>query len=171
MKDFTIYHVPSLKKVGCTCNFKRSCRERYAGLQVAVLEIVPVEKGPKYAGDIEWFYATKFGYKRRGHYLNTWDFKMTKRQRQLFGSLGHLGWSPEGRKKVLEASKWKGPKGVGAPGMSAKTKIRIAKKGAKANGRSPNNFFRRELTCPHCNLTSTNGATMRRWHFDNCHAI
>jgi hypothetical protein len=170
MKDFTIYHVPSLKKIGCTRNFKKRCRERYPGLCVIVLETIPAKRGPKYAGDVEWAYATKFGYKRRGHYLNTWDFKITKQQRRLFAAQGHLGWTPEGRERIFEASKQKGPKGVGAPGMGAETKARIAKAGAKAAVNSPNHPNNRRLTCPHCGRTSNIGA-MKRWHFNNCRLI
>jgi len=111
MKDFTIYRVPSLKKVGCSRNFKKSCRERYSGRRVVVLEIVPAKFGPKYAGNIEWAYAVKFGYKRHSHYLNTWDFKLTKRQRSIFGSMSpNLFNSNTGRK----TARWKGRKGFAA---------------------------------------------------------
>jgi|SRR5215831_8453352 len=164
MKDFTIYRVPSLKKVGCTRNFKKSCRERYPKRRVIILEIVPAKKGPKHAGDVEWKYAVKFGYKRRGHYLNTWDFKLTKKQRRRFAKLGRNNWTPEGAERIRNAGKWRGPKGVGAPGMSDKTKKRIARLGAIANGASPNNYFRQMIKCPHCGV-KVKGASMR-WH--NC---
>ncbi len=167
-RDFTIYHVPDLKKVGCTRNFKKRCWERYRGLAVVVLEIIAASKGAEYAGDVEWDYADKFGYKRRSHYTNTWDFKLTISQRREYGALGSKGHSAEGRLRLVEAGKRNVPKGVAR--MDPEKAAEIAAKGAAANGRSPNNAFRQKLTCPTCGMIGNTG-NMKRFHFDNCRGL
>lgn len=163
--DFTIYHVPSLRKVGCTRNFEKSYHERYSGRAVFVLQTIPSFMGPKFAGDIEWNFADLFGYKKRSHYTNTWDFKLTKEQRRKFGALGAGGHTPEGRARVIAAGRLKVPKGFAT--MDADLARSISREAGKIAARSPNHPNSRRVTCPHCSLTTTLPGA-KRWHFDNC---
>jgi len=169
MLDFIIYHLPG-EKVGCTTRLKKRSKEGYGGRELIILERISAACGPQFAGDVEWAYAEWFGYNKSAHYTNTWAFKLSSEQRKQFAKRGYAARSPETKtaEYLSKVGSVGGPKGIVIiarknPELAA----RIRHKGAEANGRSPNNNWRQQLTCPHCGKTG-NGGNMHRWHLDNC---
>ena len=64
---YTIYHIPG-EKVGCTVDFTQRIRQYPKGTIFEILEEFGDHIGDKSAGDVEWFYADMYGYKRGPHY-------------------------------------------------------------------------------------------------------
>lgn len=93
MITHVIYHIPG-RKVGCTKNLDVR-KKWYKGSNgvVPTIEILEelYDKTDQEAGDIEWAWADKFGYKRGGHYTSTVAVTLTAEQRSEFARKGgHL---------------------------------------------------------------------------------
>jgi hypothetical protein len=68
MISHIIYHIPS-RKVGCTRDLDRRKREYPKGTKFEVLETLH-DKTDQEAGDIEWKWAAKLGYKKGHHFTH-----------------------------------------------------------------------------------------------------
>jgi hypothetical protein len=145
-----IYHIYGYK-VGCTKDLVRRLDEyRYEGYTAEEVEILEKlhDKSDQEAGDIEWAWADKLGYRRGPHYSTSFV----------------VGGSEAGRKGGYRTAELglSGFKTMTYEFHSARSKqngIRMA-----AEGNTP--AFR-EDECPHCGLRS-NYMILRRWHFDYC---
>jgi hypothetical protein len=75
---FYIYHLPG-RKVGCTSNpAQRFATYRAQGWTGKIIILEELNCGPTHAGNREWLYAKKFGYKLGWHYSTTWGAKAFK---------------------------------------------------------------------------------------------
>lgn len=95
MITHVIYHIPG-RKVGCTKSL-RSRSQRYFRIEGSVPEMVILEelhdKTDQEAGDIEWQWADKFGYRRGVHYAHSARISieaLTVEQRRENGRKGGL---------------------------------------------------------------------------------
>jgi hypothetical protein len=117
---YTIYHIPGVK-VGCTCNFGLRRAKYNDDTVFEILDQIPDELGPEFAGDVEWFHADWFGYERGLHYSNVYSWSMS-------GQLGGL--------KCIELGKV----------FTEKT----ASDAGKASAESPLANCNKEFTCEEC---------------------
>jgi len=70
---YTLYHIPG-RKVGCTIDFERRKKQYDEGTVFEIIDTLPISDGDKLAGDLEWFYAELYGYKKGPHYTEKrWD--------------------------------------------------------------------------------------------------
>jgi hypothetical protein len=122
-------------------------RARYGNVIVEVLEVINCSA--QQAGDREWEWAEKFGYKKGSHYVNNGAGKLTSIERALNmkrnamnGITGFQNYTQEQR--TLYSS-------VGGKQTA------FLKKGA---------YFQ-QIQCPFC-YKEGQEAAMKRWHFDNC---
>jgi hypothetical protein len=137
-----IYHIPG-QKVGCTSNFEQR-KEKYP--ENTIFEILEeLICTPNDAGDKEWEWAAKFGYKKGSHYgKSSWNVTMNSQIRTINGKKAAINtFTPEHQK-------------------------RIAGLGGKSGGkRGALNSNQKDYQCPHCNKIGKSNA-MARWHFENC---
>ena len=167
---FTIYHIPEIRKVGCTTDFERRSeqnRARYGEhITIQVLEVLEDSAGAQRAGDTEWEWADHFGYPRRNHYTQRWDTMLTNEKLSEGGrkggslSLPHKS-DPDLRKKHgvgFEHNSWYNG--------SEKHKEDAAR-GAKIAASNKRLGMQTQNQCPHCGKIGQT-SVMGRWHFDNC---
>jgi hypothetical protein len=167
---FTIYHIPEIRKVGCTRDFDRRSeqnRARYGEhITIEILEVLDDAAGPQRAGDVEWKWASHFGYPRRNHYTQRWSAVLTKEELSNAGSKGaknvRLGdYTPEFREHHrigFEHNSWYN--------RSEKHK-QDAARGAKIAASNKSLGMQTQSQCPHCGKIGQT-SVMGRWHFDNC---
>jgi hypothetical protein len=189
MITHVIYHIPG-RKVGCTNNFER--RKRYylegEGKLPEGIEILEElhDKTDQEAGDIEWQWADRFGYKRENHYTIILDF--LRKRGKIGGKIGGRKGSREDKSKAgtralklgvgihaltheqnIKYGKQGGRRafelGLGIHGLSFEDKVRFAKVAGKKGSEKGGCILR--AICPHCGLES-NLMILKRWHFDNC---
>ena len=84
------------------------------------------------------------------------------------GLAGTISHEEIHRQASLLGSHWRGRKGIAA--ATAAVAMAVALAGGKANGLSPNNFFRQMAECPRCGKIGQL-LNMKRWHFANCKAM
>jgi hypothetical protein len=156
-----IYHIPG-RKVGCTKDLqaRRLMYQEKEG-QIPTMEILEElhDKTDQEAGDIEWQWVDKLGFRRGVHYA------VTIRGLRIRGKNG----KPENRSKAGK---------VGGRNASHDDKVKagrlggLAGKGRRISGRQYDELIGRNpfylvVKCPHCELQG-NLPSMKRWHFDNC---
>lgn len=79
-KVYTIYHLPG-RKVGCTCNPGRRFKEyRLQGYTGPIEILERLHCSVTEAGNREWEFADKFGYRRGWHYTLTYAGQGVKRR-------------------------------------------------------------------------------------------
>jgi len=172
--SYTIYHIPGLK-VGCTVDFESRKAQYHEGIIIKIMVVIPDEMGPKYAGNVEWYFADLLGYKRWSHYADSnWGISITDEQRSEIGrmggiktaSLGKSGFknlTDEQRSEIgkMGAAKIHSLRIGGFYNLTKEQKSEYAKIGGKYGA------FVKQVTCHHCGKTG-HAAIMKRWHFDNC---
>lgn len=152
---YTIYHIFG-KKVGCTSNFPYRCYEQgYLDGQFEVLDLISDSCGGEFAGDIEWAWADWFGYKRRAHYRQNWNSRLTPVMRSGIGKLG--GDALTRKQKLLLAKR----------GTAALQALPAERKREIGQRRGANAGFKHSGSCPHCGQKG-NIPALHRWHFANC---
>jgi hypothetical protein len=196
MITHTVYHIYGYK-VGCTRDFNRRCTEylQRKGFTLAEIEILEElhDKTDQEAGDMEWQWADKFGYRREAHYTI-----MTPEQRAEGSKKGGLQAGKLGRTgfqtMTLENRHMASQKGGSARiqkltneerfALSQKGGLRAAELGRtgfqtltleqrKINGRKggQNGHLKGGFyilsKCRHCGFES-HKAILERWHQDNC---
>lgn len=191
-----IYEIPG-RKVGCTKNIEhrmnRYLREEGIIPKFNIREEL-VDKTDKEAGDIEWDWADKLGYRRGIHYTTTINqlSQVGKRGGLLGGLKGQIRfmemtteaqrkeWATKASLRARETVtsdelKERGRKG-GLITSSKKTleqhreltKKALAKLTPEKRQKLGNNgAYIKRGRCPHCHLES-NLANLYRWHYDNC---
>jgi general stress protein YciG len=125
-----IYHIPG-RKVGCTRDLTlRKLWYKVTEGKIPSLDILEKlhDKTDKEAGDIEWAWADKFGYRRWGHYVETLEWS------SLPGSIRnrtHEQYVEDGRKGGNQTVEL----GVGLYGLSREDRLRIGRNAGKLGGR------------------------------------
>jgi hypothetical protein len=170
-----IYHIAG-RKVGCTkdMNYRKSLYKQMEGVvpKIEILEELH-DKTDQEAGDMEWQWADKLGYKRDTHYTVTMK-AVSSRGRS--GALARLAL-PESelddqasrrRDKLMsnfsfeERSSW---------AKKASVNKEASKRGGLKGGRTTaalgKTAWQQKAECPNCGLVG-GLAIMMRWHFDNC---
>jgi hypothetical protein len=100
---YVIYHAIGIK-TGCTNSYGKRKNQYPLGTQFEILDLIPIELGDKFAGDIEWFYADWYGYTRGRHYAEwNWNVTMTKEQQSEAGKKG--GGTGAGGRRTAELGK------------------------------------------------------------------
>lgn len=169
---FIIYHIPGVK-VGCTTDI-----DSRVGLSIKLngrlndyssVEILEELENctEEYAGDREWYWADKLGYKRGLHYSKS---RNSIKLAQVLGGrvTGKLHkknstgvFDPTHRERITKlggtATKDK-QLGIFTPGSH--------KKHGEVAARNNTGSFKL-ITCPHCNKTGPL-MSMKRHHFDRC---
>jgi hypothetical protein len=171
-----IYHIPG-RKVGCTKNLeyriKNYISDEGSAPEIEILEELH-DKTNQEAGDVEWQWADRFGYRRGPHYstggwLNISPEK--KRERALKGGsaggrrsfeLG-VGIHSKTHEQNLRSGYLSLELGLG---IHALTTAQRQENGRRTAQISEVGFYKKD-TCPHCGLFG-NFVALRRWHFDNC---
>ncbi len=149
MITHTIYHVPG-KKVGCTRDLTKRRLWYPKGTILEVLEQLH-DKTDLEAGDIEWAWAVKFGYKRHQHFARSPAVTQTPEERQQLaqvrgkkGGLRSVETNPTGgfRGFTTEQKAAAGEKGarrlleLGLNGFQTMTSEEHSKNGKKGGLRS-----------------------------------
>ena len=150
------------------------------------------DKTDQEAGDIEWKWADRFGYKRGKHYFqsivaqkvlgsfsNSTSEQKIERARKggLIGGrvsseLGVAGFHNMTSERLYEVTSKAGKRAAelglgGFATMSLEQRIRVGRKGGSKTSELGKSSFQIRTVCPHCSLEST-VAVLSRWHFDNC---
>jgi hypothetical protein len=178
MITHVIYHIPG-RKVGCTkdLTFRKWWYQTSEGSLPNGMEILEElhDKTNEEAGDIEWQWADRLGYRRGKHYTLTTAVLFPERSRDLMRKRGKNGG--------LKAAKL----GYGFQNSTREQQVDRARRGAAKGGRRcaelgltgyQNLTFEQRSaagrkgsqkrdTCPHCGMI-TNVMNLNRWHNDNC---
>lgn len=173
-----IYHIEG-RKVGCTKNLE-SRKKLYLedeGDIPALIILEELEDATDIeAGDREWYWADKFGYRRGVHYTVTMISRYaTPEKRSEWGRKGatkkfknmtaeqQLEWVRAGGRRLADMATSESQRERGLRTAQKKTFEEHSEWGRKGGKKSSS--YR--VTCPHCGLESML-AIMYRWHFDNC---
>jgi hypothetical protein len=177
-KTHWIYEIPG-RKVGCTENLEQ--RKAWYGKErhsLVVLEIL-YNSTEQEAGDKEWEWADKLGYKRgfphfaKKHRNSREHFVKMARMTVERGKTGFQIMTSEQHREACRkgaASTHAQGKG-GFANLPKEQRIANGKKSAAKN--NPINAAAGKLgaqqrtRCPHCGLEST-VIILKRWHFDYC---
>lgn len=156
----TIYEIPG-RKVGCTKNFEWR-KSLYLSMEGRLPEIKVLQEleniTDQEAGDIEWQWADRLGYKRGTHYTVTlnarraWGNQITSEQKSRAGTLGG------GTTKIRQ---------LGIHAIDPTTHLENAGRGGLESNRRGTSGMKKRGTCPHCGI-ETNLALLGRWHMENC---
>lgn len=185
-----IYHLPG-RKVGCTKDLSNrlalyKVEEGQIPPEVLILEKLPSTTIGE-AGDREWWWADKLGYKRGIHYSTSVSTRASGRakidkekKRIACQNTGRKTaskpdaiwrtWTPEqrsqsGRKGGIRTA------ALGLSGlktMSLEVTIERNRRTGKRMADEKNTPAFRPGECPHCGKRSANGMVLHRWHFDHC---
>lgn len=162
-----IYHIPGVK-VGCARNLEKRklWYSRDVSRKIKILEIL-YDKTDQEAGDIEWAWADRFGYKRGNHYVITittmkkspseWS-KFGRKAGRRAAELGKTGFQTMSMQEVA-AKRW--------AKMSSEQKFSIVQKAGLKAGELGHSGCQKRAMCPHCGLESSI-PVLSRWHFNNC---
>jgi hypothetical protein len=125
-----IYHIYGCK-VGCTNNLARRISEyRRMGFSSEEIDILEelYDKTDKEAGDIEWQWADRFGYKRGAHYTS-----LTREQRSVgFRKMSFGEHQEAGRKGAQRGFEL----GTGLYGLTSDQRSEAGRKGGKVGGKN-----------------------------------
>lgn len=188
-----IYHIDG-RKVGCTNNLKAR-RIGYKAAEGCIPEIEILEelhdKTDQEAGDIEWAWADKLGYRRGVHYtISRYTNKVSTSSNK---KKGFATFSDEKLKRInqnnidnkrngflmpevqLKAARLGGLKGgvesflnkTGIHSYSIEDRRQIGRSGGEKSSALRLGGMYQHTTCPHCGLEGQ-VACLKRWHFDNC---
>lgn len=147
--EHIIYHVIGIK-VGCTIHIAgRLAYYRRKGIKVIRILEKLHNKTDQEAGDIEWQWADRFGYRRGQH------FAVSRK--------AALSPPPERRSENARTAILKG-----RANRSAERNLEIAQMGGKATAKKRNGAQHQRGQCPHCG-TETTLAVLARCHFDRCY--
>ena len=153
-----IYHIPG-RKVGCTRNLEAR-RLLYLSREGSIPKIEILEelcdKTDQEAGDQEWRWADRLGYKRGKHYAESGYVVISMETRIRAGRKG-------GRASAVNSTlEQKQEKGRRAAARRTPEGLRRIAQRCALNGAA---LIRDH--CPHCGLES-NRMILLRWHFNKC---
>ena len=180
-----IYYIPG-RKVGCTKNLKRRMKiykqvDGVAPLNIEILEELH-DKTDQEAGDIEWLWADRFGYRRGKHYAESMKAVSSP------GSLANIPFeersargrdrlkniSPERRSEISRIGGLIGGRRTAqlrTPEERRAIGARAGKAGGPRGGRSRAESRQTDFhiygKCPKCGI-ECNIANLKRYHFDKC---
>lgn len=130
MATHTIYHIYGYK-VGCTNNLIRRISEyRRMGFSTEEIQVLEElhDKTDKEAGDIEWQWADRFGYRRGAHYST-----LTREQRSIgFSTMSFEAHQEAGRKGDRRAREL----GTGIYGLTLEQRREGGRRGGKIGGKN-----------------------------------
>ena len=147
---FYLYHIKGIKW-GCTKNLEqRLQRQGYTKSDCQnIIEIDDIDK----ASETEKELNLQYGYK----WNSSQDYRVIKRLSKIGGIKSSQ--APD----FIERCK----KGGRANKQATSTLLKYRHEGIKASTKSPKHNSKQIYECPHCNKIGK-GATMFRWHYDNC---
>lgn len=158
-----IYHIPG-RKVGCTKNI-RSRIAKYRNKEGVDPEYEVLEElhdiTDQEAGDREWAWADKLGYKRGIHY------SVSVKRSHAGGRRSVEIVLPEQYKEWAQKGGLSGGQKGGFTRKETTTFEQRQEWGRIGGSISGKIVFNIRDKCPHCGLESQR-ATLYRWHFDNC---
>lgn len=181
-----IYHIPG-RKVGCTKDIKGR-KQLYLATERKIPDMRVLQtlhnKTNKEAGDIEWEWADKLGYKRGSHYASTGYVTLAHEKRVEAGRKSMSLRSPDQRFRISQKGGRKGGHVGGAitakmwrSGQLAVTEKRRklgalnGVKGGPKGSRIVNQLglsgCQQRGKCPHCGIELSK-MLLGRWHFDKC---
>jgi hypothetical protein len=162
-----IYHILG-RKVGCTKDMDWR-KKLYVKMEGKIPEIEILEelhdKTDKEAGDIEWQWADKLGYKRENHYTHIMRAVSARGKRGgpvaariLQATATFEQRSQWGRKGGIKGARRTHELGLGGyKNLTYEQRVAAARKGGG---------FQYDI-CPHCGMIS-NVANLKNHHFENC---
>jgi hypothetical protein len=172
-----IYEIPG-RKIGCTKRSLKSRQKNYTIEKNGKITLILIEElsdmSDQEAGDREWWWADKLGYKRGPHYTHTVNAAVgaiTAEMRKEISRKGGIAGgaigaknrvanqTPEERSEISRRAGLIGGKRTAMLGKSGFKTMPSEKRGCAKRG-----------TCPHCGYES-NIPTLYRLHFDRCPKI